>query len=81
MKHDKKSFLAGLSVGVSLRGWAAYDSGRAIIDSISIKTVRMPKIPPIVPVSAVAAGIPGGAVTIPQVPVPVFVYSFEEVTA
>lgn len=79
MKHDKKSFLAGLSVGVALKGWATFDSGQTIITSISTKVVNIPQPPSIIPALYVAAGIPGKPTSIPTVGIPRFVYSFEEV--
>lgn len=83
VKHDPKSFQAGLSVGVSLRGWATAGTGSAVIDSVSIKTQTLShKVPPIILVSnTIVAGNITGAVILRHTVQPIIpVSGFEEVS-
>ena len=58
MKHDKKSFLAGLSVGVSLKGWAtALKSGLTMVRPVEVRRHMVPVV-----------------VQFPQMVIPVTVY-------
>ena len=53
MKYDKKSFCAGIAVGVQLKGWASLNSGGTgasdVVSHIYPKVARL-RIPPILPV-------------------------------
>ena len=44
MPYDKQSFLAGVSVGSQLRGWAAYPASE-LAQRISLKTIRLRTCP------------------------------------
>ena len=77
MGYDKKSFLAGLSAGTQLKGWASYPSGASHQYSIDA-----PKRYPDPPLLVVNGDILNGNYTAPMaLPYPplIEVFSFTEV--
>ena len=77
MSYDKKSFLAGLSAGTQLKGWASYPS-----EALSQHSIDAPKIRPYPPLLAVEGDIRNGNYTAPMaLPYPplIEVFSFTEV--
>ena len=76
MGYDKKSFLAGLSAGTQLRGWASYQS------ESSRYSMDAPKIQPNPPLLSVIGNVLSGNYNAPtRQPHPplIEVFSFEEV--
>lgn len=49
MKYDKNSFLAGISVGRTLKGWAAgsdgFSGGGGGLEIIPVKSLLVPYVP------------------------------------
>ena len=78
MGYDKKSFLAGLSAGTQLKGWATRPADASGgLQNISLKTIKL-RTPPILPANlSVAQGYSACTLNTPGV---ILIQTFEEVS-
>lgn len=76
MAYDKKSFLAGLSAGTQLRGWASYPSD--VLSRYSIDATRVLPSPPVIPATAFLCAEVTAVAVLPSPPL-IEVFSFLEV--